>query len=168
LPNPVLLQKTDLLKNCILIFCLALGFASCQTSVDVFEKNIPIPNHSWSTSFKPEISFKVTDTSARYNIYVVIRHTNAYEFNNIWINIFTRIPGDSTMRKQQLDLRLATDEKGWLGSGMDDIFEHRILITAAPEPLNRAGIYTFRLENIMRVDPLPEVMNVGIRVEKAK
>ncbi len=72
------------------------------------------------------------------------------------------------MRKQQLDLRLATDEKGWLGSGMDDIFEHRILITAAPEPLNRAGIYTFRLENIMRVDPLPEVMNVGIRVEKAK
>jgi hypothetical protein len=51
---------------------------------------------------------------------------------------------------------------------MDDIFEHRILITARPEPLTRAGEYQFTLENIMRVDPLPEVMNVGIRVEKAK
>jgi gliding motility-associated lipoprotein GldH len=97
-----------------------------------------------------------------------VRHTDAYEFNNIWVNIFTRVPGDSTMRKQQLDLKLATDEKGWLGSGMDDIFEHRILITAQPEQLTKAGVYTFRLENIMRIDPLPGVMNVGIRVEKAR
>ena len=127
-----------------------------------------IPDHAWSSNFKPEIKFTVRDTMARYNIYAVIRHTDAYEFNNIWINIYTKIPGDSTMRKQQLDLKLATDDKGWLGSGMDDIFEHRILITAQPEPLTKAGVYIFRLENIMRVDPLPEVLNVGIRVEKAK
>jgi gliding motility-associated lipoprotein GldH len=156
------------LKNFFILIITAVLSGSCQTSIDVFEKNIVIPNSAWSSGFKPEISFTVKDTVSRYNIYAVIRHTDAYEFNNIWINIYTSIPGDSMMRKQQLDLRLATDEKGWLGSGMDDIFEHRILITAQPEPLNRAGVYTFRLENIMRVDPLPEVLNVGIRVEKAK
>ncbi|MHA4843229.1 gliding motility lipoprotein GldH [Flavitalea antarctica] len=149
-----------------LMFALALG--SCQQSIDVFEKNVVIPDRAWASGFKPEISFTVQDTSARYNIYVVVRHTDAYEFNNIWINIYTKVPGDSTERKQQLDLKLATDEKGWLGSGMDDIFEHRILITAQPEALTKAGTYTFRLENIMRVDPLPEVLNMGIRVEKAK
>ena len=76
-----------------------------------------------------------------------------------------QFPGDS-LRKQQLDLRLATDDKGWLGSGMDDIYEHRILITEKPSAL-KAGKYRFLLENIMREDPLEHVMNVGIRVEKA-
>lgn len=149
-----------------LIFVLAFG--SCQQNIDVFEKNVVIPDHAWSSGFKPEISFTVQDTTARYNIYAVVRHTDAFEFNNLWINIYTKIPGDSAVRKQQLDLKLATDEKGWLGSGMDDIFEHRILITAQPEALTKAGTYTFRFENIMRVDPLPEVLNMGIRVEKAK
>jgi gliding motility-associated lipoprotein GldH len=162
------LYKTGHLKNSLLFVAFSIIAVSCQTSIDVFEKNIVIPNRAWSSTFKPEISFTVKDTSARYNIYAVIRHTDAYEFNNIWVNIYTKVPGDTVVRKQQLDLRLATDEKGWLGSGMDDIFEHRILITARPEPLTRAGVYQFTLENIMRVDPLPEVMNVGIRVEKAK
>jgi gliding motility-associated lipoprotein GldH len=78
-----------------------------------------------------------------------------------------KTPAGAT-RSQALELRLATDDKGWLGSGMDDIFEHRIPITPPqnPEPLS-AGTYTFKLENIMREDPLRNVMNIGIRLEKA-
>jgi gliding motility-associated lipoprotein GldH len=128
---------------------------------------VSIPQHEWSYSYKPEISFDITDTTSLYNIYVVVRHTDAYRYNNIWMNLYTKVPGD-TLRRQRLDLLLATDDKGWLGSGMDDIFEHRILITRTPQPLTKAGIYSFRLENIMREDPLQHVMNVGIRVEKVK
>ncbi len=156
------------MKNTLLILLFASALVSCHTNVGVFEKNVPIPNQAWSSDFKPTIQFTVTDTTSRYNIFAVIRHSDAYPFNNIWLNIYTRIPGDTVAKKQQLDLRLATDDKGWLGSGMDDIFEHRILITAQPEPLTRAGVYTFSLENIMRVDPLTGVLNAGIRVEKAK
>lgn len=141
---------------------------SCKARTDVFEKNISIPKKEWSSQFKPQISFQVSDTLARYNIYVVVRHTNAYQYNNLWVNIYTQTPGDSTTSKQNLDLRLATDDKGWLGSGMDDIFEHRILITKQPVALNKVGIYRFMLENIMRIDPLPEIMNMGIRVEKVR
>jgi hypothetical protein len=32
----------------------------------------------------------------------------------------------------------------------------------------KAGQYKLVLENIMREDPLKEVLNVGIRIEKAK
>ena len=138
--------------------------ASCGT-MDVFEKNVSIPGHAWSSSFQPEVSFEITDTTSLYNIFVVIRHTNAYRYNNIWMNVYTQVPGD-TMRKERLDLRLATDDKGWLGSGMDDIWEHRILITRQPVALPRSGRYTFRLEQIMREEPLQHVMNAGIRVER--
>ena len=147
----------------LIAFCVLFG--SCIT-VDVFEKNVPIPGHAWSSQFKPEISFDVKDTLSKYNIYVVVRHTDAYQYNNIWVNIYTQLPGD-TMKRQRLDLRLATDDKGWLGSGMDDIYEHRILI-APQQSLKRAGEYRFKLENIMREEPLLYVLDVGIRVEKAR
>ncbi len=146
------------------IICLII--TSCGT-VDVFEKNINIPGHEWSSSFKPEVSFEITDTASLYNLYVVLRHTDAYRYKNIWMNAYIQMPGD-TIQKQRLELRLATDDKGWLGSGMDDIFEHRILITHTPQQFLKPGIYKFKLENIMREDPLQYVMNVGIRVEKAK
>jgi gliding motility-associated lipoprotein GldH len=149
-----------------LILALAFLISSCATA-DVFEKNVTIPGQQWEPSFKPEISFDISDTAALYNIFVVIRHTDAYRYNNIWLNVYTQVPGD-TLNKQRLDLRLATDDKGWLGSGMDDIFEHRIQITKSPQQLAKKGKYTFRLENIMREEPLQHVLNVGIRVEKSK
>ncbi|HUQ67374.1 MAG TPA: gliding motility lipoprotein GldH [Flavitalea sp.] len=148
----------------LLVFIL---FISACGTIDVFEKNMNIPNHEWSSTYKPEISFEISDTTSLYNIYIVLRHTDAYRYKNVWMNIYTQVPGD-TLLKQRLDLLLATDDKGWLGSGMDDIFEHRIRITSEPQKLSKAGVYRFRLEQIMREDPLRYVMNVGIRVEKVK
>jgi len=48
---------------------------------------------------------------------------------------------------------------------MDDIFDHRIRITKSPQKL-KAGKYTFKLKQIMREDPLPAILNTGIRIEK--
>jgi gliding motility-associated lipoprotein GldH len=150
------------------LFAFLLVFASfitaCET-IDVFEKNVSIPNHEWSNSFRPEISFEITDTTSLYNIYVVLRHTDAYRYKNIYMNIYTHVPGD-TVSKARVDLELATDDNGWLGSGMDDIFEHRILINKGT--FRKPGLYKYTLEQIMREEPLQHVMNVGIRVEKVK
>jgi gliding motility-associated lipoprotein GldH len=75
-------------------------------------------------------------------------------------------PADTTTKTQQYDLRLANDETGWLGKGMDDIFEHRILIQQRTR-FTRAGEYRFKLEHTMREDPLQHVMNIGLRIEKS-
>lgn len=151
---------------CALVAILLMTL-SCGT-IDVFEKNMPVPAHEWSSAFKPEIAFEITDTASAYNIYVVVRHTQAYNYNNMWVNVEFSVPGDSTYR-QRVNLLLATDDRGWLGSGMDDIYEHRVLINkSGPQKFPRPGKYAFRLENIMREDPLEHVMNVGIRIEKAK
>lgn len=158
----VLSHKTLLIA--VLVF---ISFITACETIDVFEKNVSIPNHEWSSAFKPEIAFEITDTTSFYNIYVVLRHTDAYRYKNIWMNIYTEVPGD-TLLQQRFDLLLATDDKGWLGSGMDDIFEHRVRITSEPQKLSKPGLYKFRLEQIMREEPLKYVMNAGIRVEKVK
>jgi gliding motility-associated lipoprotein GldH len=162
------LQKKSSLKKLVytsyLILLVSILF-SC-TTIDIFEKSVAIPGHEWKSSYRPSFEFNITDTATTYNVFLVLRHTEKYNFNNIFINLYVKGPGmDSTIKIQQ-DVLLATNEKGWLGTGMDDVYEHRSTL-AARQPL-KAGTYTFTIEQIMREDPLQEVLNVGLRLEKEK
>ncbi len=94
---------------------------------------------------------------------LVLRHSDAYRYNNIWVKLNIKSPDDSTSLRRQFVL--ANSAQGWLGSGMDDIFEHRLPFNDKPAPL-KAGTYKFTLVQDMREDPLDHVLNVGIRVQK--
>ncbi len=150
----------------LLMVVLSLHLFSC-TTIDLYEKVAPIPAHNWKSSFKPQFTFTITDTATPYQLFIILRHNNKYHYNNIWVTLHTKSP-DGTAAKAQYELPLATNEKGWLGTGMDDLYEHRIALT----PLNqnfyfkKPGTYTFALEHIMREDPLQNVLNVGLRIEK--
>jgi len=76
-------------------------------------------------------------------------------------------PGDTASSSQQFDLPLASTS-AWTGTGMDDIFEHRILLYRRPVKFRMQGNYSVTLEQVMRENPLEEIMNVGIRLEKVK
>jgi len=147
----------------ILVPC---AFLSC-TTIDLYEKHVTIPGHAWKNSFKPSFKFTIKDTTSPYQLYFIIRHGEKYNYNNIYINFYSQgNEGDST-QKARFDLTLATHE-GWLGSGMDDIYEHRIPITPTGEAFyfRRSGDYQFTVEQIMREDPLQHVYDVGLRIEK--
>ncbi|MBN8673003.1 MAG: gliding motility lipoprotein GldH [Chitinophagales bacterium] len=136
---------------------------SC-TTIDLYEKTVVMPGHKWSSSFKPSFDFTIKDTTANYQLFLVLRHNEKYSFNNIYVNLSAKLPGQDTSVRIRRDLQLATNEKGWNGTGMDDIYEHRIKL-GEPQTL-KAGTYTFTLEQIMREDPLENVMNAGLRIEK--
>ena len=148
----------------ILVFLSLLIFTACS-KVDVFEKNISFREHSWSSMEKPEVTFHIEDTASLYNIYIVFRHADAYNYNNVWLRC-TVITPNKEKRTQQYELTLANNQQGWLGSGMDDIYEHRILIQKQTR-FGKPGDYQFRFEQVMREDPLESVLNVGLRIEKA-
>lgn len=150
-----------LLTGC---FVSTIALFSCNT-IDVFEKFESFPKNEWHVSKQPSFSFEVKDTSVPYHIYFVIRHTDAYKYNNIWVNINTQSPL-GTKQMQLVNVHLADNTNGWLGAGMDDIFDSRIKITKAPVAL-KAGVYTFTIAQAMRDEPLVEVLSAGIRVEKA-
>jgi gliding motility-associated lipoprotein GldH len=147
------------------IICITVLLSGCG-SLDVYEKMFFFPNHEWNSSNRCSFTFNIEDTTSLYNIYVLLRHEDAYHFNNIWLNVTTRAPGDS-IKSQQVNVQLADNKKGWLGTGMDDVFDHRARITRAPVKLKK-GEYTFTLQENMREEPLQFVLNAGIRVEKVK
>ena len=149
-----------------LFTCAVLSILFACNKMDVFEKNVSLPNHSWQSNFQPAIEFEITDTASVYNLYIVVRHTNSYKYNNLWIKATVQEPGSEKTQSRQYDLLLANDSEGWLGDGMDDIFEHRILIQPRTK-FSKPGKYRIIIQQIMRQDPLEHVMNIGLRVEKA-
>jgi gliding motility-associated lipoprotein GldH len=157
-----ILHKFQLHFFVIIVFL----FASCQ-QIDIFEKNTAIPNHAWQSNFSCNGTFEINDTTSLYNIYVVLRHTDAYKYNNIWLNIGLQSPGD-TMYFQKTNLSLGDDAKGWYGAGMDDIWEVRKMLTERPKAFRKKGVYHFSVKHNMRDEPLKNIMSAGLRVEKVK
>jgi gliding motility-associated lipoprotein GldH len=151
---------------CLAIACCLLS-SSCST-VDLYEKSVAIPGHAWKSSFKPTFTFTIKDTSAPYKLFFIIRHNDKYSFNNIYINLITKQPSSDSVQTIRFPLELANNETGWDATGMDDIYEHRIPLTPPGENFyfRKKGDYTFTIEQIMREDPLKNVLNVGLRIEK--
>jgi gliding motility-associated lipoprotein GldH len=147
---------------CLAILCIVA--VSCQT-IDVYEKNVSIPKHEWNSSFRPQFKFDIKDTSVAYDIFIVLRHNDKYNWNNIWLELATQLPGDTATRREKYELGLANN-KGWLGAAMDDIYEQRVRITPKDGVALKKGEYVFTIGHIMRENPLQNIMNIGLRVEK--
>jgi gliding motility-associated lipoprotein GldH len=161
-----------IMKTKISVFAKWMAGLICMTwicscgQVDIFEKNTSIPGYKWSTAFTATGSFDIKDTLSAYNIYIVLRHSDAYAYNNIWLNVGLQSPGD-TMYTQKIDLSLGSNPGGWEGTGMNDIWEVRKLLNSKPSRFKKAGEYKFSIGQLMRDNPLPDVMSAGLRIEKA-
>jgi gliding motility-associated lipoprotein GldH len=126
------------------------------TQIDLYEKITAVPS----------FEFDLTDSSRKYEVQLILRHNEKYHFNNIYVNLYIQGPGQDTAMKIQRELQLAANDK-WLGNGMDDIYEHRMTIGLLGESRAiRPGRYRLQIEQIMREDPLQNVLDVGLRVEK--
>ena len=148
-----------------LVLYIAISISACQT-IDLYEQVTSYPDHQWASKQINQYQFKISDTNALYNMYFVIRHHNAYHYKNIWLQVNTQAAGDS-LQKQTININLADDMNGWMGAGMDDIYDHRVLIITKPMKLP-LGAFKISTQQIMREDPLQNILTTGIRFEKAK
>jgi gliding motility-associated lipoprotein GldH len=150
------------------IFVSALSILLCSCNkIGLFEKVVFTPSQEWSQSFQPEIKFNVTDTSSSYMVYFTVRYADDYPYNNLWIRLYSKMPGDTLEHQEHFDIPLA-DGKQWLGTGMDDIFNQRVLLYKNPVKFVKPGSYYLRIAHEMRIDPVKYIFNVGIRIEKVK
>ncbi|MFZ1528557.1 MAG: gliding motility lipoprotein GldH [Ferruginibacter sp.] len=153
------------IKNHYSVLFMLLMLTGCR-QLDLYEKSTAIPAYKWSYGFSAKGSFQITDTVSAYHIYIVLRHTDSYAYNNIWLNVGLQAPGD-TMYQQKVELSLGSDAGGWEGTGMNDIWELRKPLTDKPRRFKKPGDYNFSISQIMRDNPLPHVMSVGLRLQKA-
>jgi gliding motility-associated lipoprotein GldH len=154
--------KSLLFVTAILITCLACD----QTRV--YEQNTNISNNQWAIDTIPAFTFDITDVSHPYNIYYNIRNSVSYPYYNLYVTYYLSDEKGKMLSSRLQELTLMDPKTGKpLGDGVGDIFDHQILSNIQNYTFPKAGKYTFKVKQYMRVDPLPEIMSVGIRVERA-
>ena len=45
------------------------------------------------------LHFTIKDTAAPYQLFLVFRHNEKYNYNNIYINLYAKRPGQDTVQK---------------------------------------------------------------------
>lgn len=156
-----LLYNNNLYKIVILIVFIS----SCHQNLS-YEKYIPVDKGLWNSSQHFFFPVEIKDTSILYNIYVNVRNTDDYSFSNLWLNIGTKFPDNESFEKR-IDLTLADSTGKWLGQSQGDLYDEQILIQQNAF-FQKQGTYTFSLEQIMRQDPLPGILAIGLRVENTQ
>jgi len=142
-----------------------LGLISCSDHA-LMDQNKAIENKVWFNKQVPEFTVTIKDSSIPYNLYLNLRNTMAYPFSNIYVLVHQKNP-DNTKKTYQVKLILANREGLWLGNSAGSIFNHQARFLK-DFSFPHAGIYSFQLEQNMRLDPLPGIIDVGLRIEPIK
>ena len=149
---------------------MSIGLFSACDSSRVYEQNIKLSEKGWSLNEMPSFEVELSDTLNIMNVYVNVRHTAHYPFSNLWLFVNTHLP-DGTKERDTLECVMASKDGRWLGSGLGDIWDFQAPLETIR--FSQEGTYLFELEQGMRygdqakIDMLPEIMALGIRIEQA-
>lgn len=159
--NPLHIVKKSLYFICI---AFLISLTACD-SLGVAEQLVSFEKQAWPAEQQPGFRFELKDTNSSYNIYFVLRHTDSYPYKNIWITYGHQYSGEKTVTFENKNLTLADDATGWRGAAMVDIIEQRVLLTPNPVKI-QPGTSIFQVEHLMRINPLPHVLQAGVRLER--
>lgn len=148
----------------IIVLFILFALIACDSN-RVYEKNYRIEGSNWARSNQLKFEFDIEDTSQLYHLYFNFRHAGDYPFQNLYL--FTKLKSPNGLMAADTAQMLLADSKGrWYGKGIGDIFDYQFKFKEFAK-LTVPGKYTFTVEHAMRKKVLPNVTDLGVRVEKA-
>ena len=106
-------------------FGIVCAMMACDSN-RLFEENKKIEKNEWDQSASLVFHVPISDTITNYNVYINIRNAGFYRFSNLYLFINTEFPGGQIQR-DTLECVLASPDGRWLGEGLGDIWDNRIL-----------------------------------------
>jgi gliding motility-associated lipoprotein GldH len=145
---------------------ILLSSVGCTTDPKaVIDQNTPVINRNWSYLERFGYDVKIDDERSLYNLYMNLRVTADYKYSNLFVLISQTGPNKKRIVKRY-ELKLANKYGEWLGAGSGNLYSYQVsFLTDYKFPAK--GVYRFEIEQNMRDNPLRDVNDVGLRVEKA-
>jgi len=151
------------MKKLALFLLLTIIIFSCKNDT-VYEKYYAIEDATWHAGNILKYEVQVKDTLTSNDIYIETRHLGNYPLSNLYLFITTTAPTGRYI-KDTVEIFLADNKGKWYGRGFGDIYSHT-------HPYKRnvrfpyTGIYSFEIQHGMRVEELPGIEDIGLRIEQ--
>lgn len=152
-------------RSLFVFICLSVLLVSCNKP-KLFEAITEIPEGLWNIDNRPSFEVVVEDTLMPYNFYLLLRNTAHYPFSNIFLFMESEFPNQA-IRKDTIECLLSDPQGKWLGSGLGDMVDNKILFKRNVI-FPKAGTYKFSFQHAMRIENVGEITDVGLLIEAAK
>jgi len=115
-----------------------------------------------------EFEFVLPGPDQRCNLYYSIRHSNEYPFQNLYLQYYLEDSTGNLLSKNLDNIQLFEPVTGIpIGDGLGDIFVLK-KVFLENYAFKNPGLYRLRVDHFMRMDTLPEILSIGIRVESSE
>lgn len=153
--------------------CLLIVYILCIVSCDsnrVFDTYKTVPNAWHKDSI---ITFKINppDSVTPYNLFINLRNTNAYRYNNLFLIVDMKFPNGKIL-KDTLEYKMAEPSGKLLGTGISDTKENKLWYKEQVI-FTELGEYQVSIQHAMRaygkvngITYLEGITDIGFRVEK--
>ena len=145
-----------------ILLILALTFISCEQDY-FFKETYVVENQIWNYDNLAEFSVEIPDTNSIYNLYLKVKHSTDYPFQNLYTKIKTEFPQGQVV-DEIVSLELAGKGGIWLGNCNSKTCE-LIIPVRQNDYFVQSGKYLFSIEQYMRQDTLPGVYDFTFMVE---
>ncbi|WP_110474237.1 gliding motility lipoprotein GldH [Winogradskyella epiphytica] len=161
-------------KGLFLIVISGFLCFSCDSNA-VFDSYKSVPNQ-WHKDSIASFKFEAPDTINNYNLYVNLRNTDDYKFNNLFLIVELNYPNGKAVT-DTLEYKMAAPSGELLGTGFTDHKENKLWFRGYKEPFvfNEEGDYTINIQHAMRkngdvngLEYLEGITDIGFRVEQVQ
>jgi gliding motility-associated lipoprotein GldH len=153
------------MKKGIAILLLSSALFACQPENRVYSENQELsPNVEWLKKDTRSFSVPIEDINPSYKMIVSFRYATGYQFETANIKVTETDPdGNDTVMQYELKVR---DSNGdYIGDPALDIWDSEHVVEEKKK-FNKAGTYTYVIEQNTPVDPLNFAMEIGLIFDK--
>jgi len=150
-------------------FLILVLFSSCDSNTIVSESRSL--SGVWNKNETIDFTLPQLDSLKSYNLFVNLRNTNDYRFNNIFLIISMEFPHGKTIT-DTLEYKMANPDGSWLGAGIGSVKENKLWYKENVSFLEK-GNYKIRINHAVRnngtvegVTNLEGITDIGYSVEK--
>ena len=130
-----------------------------------------LPPAGWDINDTATFNIIPQDTTTAYNLYLNLRNTHEYEYNNLWLISQIKFPHGKIVT-DTLQYEMAAPDGSFLGTGSNDIYENKLWLREGVR-FRESGTYQLALKHAMRKTgevkgdtQLKGILEVGYSIEK--
>ena len=111
------------MRNLYIVILIIGLLASCNSKNQI-SKNLSLPGY-WDKDEVIEFSIPQLDSLKKYDLFIHLRNTNEYRFNNLFLIVSMKFP-HGKMITDTLEYKMANPDGTWLGHGIGSLKENKL------------------------------------------